>query len=124
MSRRAERVGNLVREEISMLLLREIQDPRIQWVTLTAVKMSLDLRQARVFFTIMGTEEERQRSLQGLKRIAHSVSRHLGKNLRLRYSPEVIFVYDEVEEQARRIDTLLDQIRKEGSDSTEEEGEV
>lgn len=103
-----------------MLLLREIRDPRIRWVTLTAVKMSPDLRQARVFFTVMGAEEEQRQSLQGLESAAPFISRHLGKNLRLRYQPEVIFTYDEVEEQAHKIDTLLDQIRKEELNSIEE----
>lgn len=121
MSRRAERVGGLIKEEVSMMLLREIKDPRIEWVTLTDVRMSNDLKQARLYFTVMGGERERDRSLEGLNSAAPFLSRHLGDRLHLRYRPKLIFLFDEVGENARRIEALLEKVRKTASSGEEED---
>lgn len=105
--RRAERVGEAVREAIAELLLREIKDPRIGMITLTAVEFSDDLRHARVYFTCIGDETTRRRSLSGLRSAAGFIKTQLTRRLHLRYAPELNFVFDTSVEGADRLASLL-----------------
>jgi ribosome-binding factor A len=106
-SRRAERVGEGIREVIADLLTREIKDPRIGMVTLTTVEVSPDLRHARVYFSCLGDEAARQRTLAGLNSAARFIKGQLAKRLRLRYAAEIVFVLDPSVEHADRIAALL-----------------
>ena len=105
--RRADRVADLVRAAVAELILRDLKDPRIGLVTLTQVDMTDDLRHARVFFSVVGTDEERQRSLSGLQSAAGFIRRELGRRLELRYAPEVQFRLDPIPERAQRVAELL-----------------
>ena len=105
--RRAERVGQAVREAIADMLLRDIKDPRIGMITLTAVEFSDDLRHARVYFTCIGDQATRQRSLSGLRSAAGFIRAQLTRRLKLRYAPEIDFVFDASVEGADRVATLL-----------------
>ena len=105
--RRAERVGEAVREAIADMLLREIKDPRIGMITLTAVEFSDDLRHARVYFTCMGDEASRRRSLSGLRSAAGFIKTQLTRRLHLRYAPDIEFVFDASVEGAERLANLL-----------------
>jgi ribosome-binding factor A len=105
--RRADRVADLVRAAVAELLLRELKDPRIGMVTLTQVTMSDDLRHARIFFSVVGSEETRQRSLAGLQSAAGFIRREVGRRLQLRYAPEITFRLDPVPERAQRLSALL-----------------
>lgn len=106
-SRRVERVGEAIREVIAELLVREIKDPRVGMVTLTTVEVSPDLRHARVYFSCLGDEGARERTLAGLNSAARFIKGQVTKRLRLRYAPEVVFVSDPTVEQADRIAALL-----------------
>ena len=109
--KRADRVGDLVRRELSRLLLREVKDPRVREVTVTAVEMSADLRHARVRFTApagSGAAEEGLRSAAGFLR------GELGRALRLRYAPDLTFEVDESVERSLHVAALLRQIASEG----------
>ncbi|MBW2056026.1 MAG: 30S ribosome-binding factor RbfA [Deltaproteobacteria bacterium] len=119
--KRAERVGDLIRREISEMLIRGIKDPRIGLVTITRVRISDDLRVAKVYFSVMGGEEERERNLQGLESARGFIKREMGKRVRLRYVPEIVFRYDPSLEYADHIDRLIKEIRKE-EDVCQEEG--
>jgi len=112
--RRVDRIEEQLRIELSEILSMEVQDPRVRLVTVTHVKVSPDLRHARVFVSSLGGPEERKKILQGL-RSAAGYSRHsLGKRLHhLRRTPELTFDYDETIEKESRIEKLLDQIRTE-----------
>jgi ribosome-binding factor A len=105
--RRADRVSDEVRAAIADLLLRELKDPRIGMVTLTAVEMSADLRHARVFFSVIGDAPARERSLAGLRSAAGFIRREVGRRLQLRFAPEISFELDPGPERAQRLATLL-----------------
>lgn len=105
--RRAERVGDLIRREISQMLIRGIKDPRVREVTITRVNLSDDLRLAKVFFSVMGSEDERDRTMEGLNSAKGFIKREMGKRIHLRYMPEIVFKFDSSVEYADHIDRLL-----------------
>ena len=107
---RSDRVGDLLIEVISDVLRRQIRDPRIASVTLTQAKVSKDLKHAQVYFNILGGGT-RDEVLAGLKSATSFIRGRLGRELKLRYVPAVEFVYDDREDEARKIDLLLDQIK-------------
>ena len=111
--RRPERVADILREEISQIVGYELEDPRVTGVTVTDVRVSENLRAARVFVTIVGTEEEHKLALQALRHAAPFVRKQLGLALNLPRTPEIYFVRDRVEEEGERVDKLLDQIERE-----------
>lgn len=103
-----------MRIELSEIIEREIQDPRVGLTTVTGVKVSPDLRHARVFVTVLGDEAQRKKALEGLRSAASFVRRSLSKRLHhMRRIPEVTFDYDELVEKGIRIEELLDQIKQE-----------
>jgi len=110
--RRVDRIEEQLRIELSQILEREVQDPRVRLVTVTHVKVSPDLRHARVLVSSLGGNEERKRVLQGLKSAAGYARRSLGQRLHhLRRIPELTFDYDDALERETRIEQLLDQIK-------------
>ena len=113
--RRVDRIEEQLRIEISEIIEREIQDPRVHFVTTTRVKVTPDLGHARVFFTVLGTGDERKKALQGLRSAAHFVKRSLAKRLHhLRRIPDLIFEYDETVEKDLRLEELLEKISSDG----------
>jgi ribosome-binding factor A len=113
--RRADRVEDLVRRELSRLFLREIKDPRLGQVVVTKVEMSADLRHARVFFTgAPGADHAAE--LAGLQRSAGFLRGQLGRCLRLRYAPELVFEVDDSVDRSLHIAALLKQVAAEGHD--------
>jgi ribosome-binding factor A len=111
-SRRSERVAEGIREEVARFLSTEAKDPRIQGlVTVTAVDVTPDLRTARVFVSVMGTEAEKQSTFEGLDSLAGYLRGSLGRILRLRFAPELSFRLDPSVEHAARIETLLARIK-------------
>lgn len=114
-SPRAQRVGESIHKEISALLVKGLKDPRIGFVTITAVKMTPDLHLARVYFTVMGDEKARKASAAGLNSSAPFLRREIGKLLRMRYAPDLLFEYDNSIDYGNRIEALMRQIHT-GSD--------
>ncbi|MGE5816603.1 MAG: 30S ribosome-binding factor RbfA [Deltaproteobacteria bacterium] len=108
---RADRVGDLLVELISDLLRKEIRDPRINAVTVTGVKVSKDLRHARVYFSLLGRQEDRKTVSAGLKSATGFIRSKVAKQLNLRFVPTLEFFYDESEDEAQRIDDLLNQVK-------------
>jgi ribosome-binding factor A len=106
-ARRADRVADSVRAAVAELLLRELKDPRVGLVTITGVDMSDDLKHARVFFSVVGDETVRRRSLEGLQSAAGFLRREVGRRLQLRYAPELTFRLDSTPERAQRVTDLL-----------------
>jgi ribosome-binding factor A len=111
--RRPERVADTLREEIIQIVGYELEDPRVAMVTVTDVKLSDDLRDASVYVTIAGDEQESLTAMKALRHAAPYVRRQLGFALSLRHTPELHFVRDTVEEQGARVDELLHQIEQE-----------
>jgi ribosome-binding factor A len=110
---RSDRVGDLLVELISQLLTKEVNDPRIGPVTLTGAKVSKDLRHARIFFTLLAGKEGEGEVLSGLKSATGFIRAKIAKELKLRFVPTIEFVYDDTQDQARRIEDLLQQVKKE-----------
>jgi ribosome-binding factor A len=111
--RRPEKLAQSIREEVSQIVGFELEDPRVERVTVTDVRVTENLREARVFVLAEGTEEERQEALKALHHAAPYVRRQLGAALNLRYTPEIHFVRDTVEESATRVEELLAQVVRE-----------
>jgi ribosome-binding factor A len=112
--RRIDRIEEQLRIELSEIIEREIQDPRIGLTTVTAVKVSPDLRHARIFVTVLGDDAQRKKALEGLRSATSFVRRSLSKRLHhMRRIPELSFDYDESVEKGIRIEELLDQIKQE-----------
>ncbi len=109
MTRRTERINDLLREEISDLLRREVKDPRIGGlVSITEVEVSPDLRNARVYVSVLGTDEETSSTLEALKAASHFLQRGIGKRLSLRRTPKLEFLADTTMAEGSRIMSLLD----------------
>jgi len=104
---RAERVGDLIREELSELFLRAVKDPRVGMVTITGVTVSADLRSARVYVVSRAGEGAEDQTLAGLRAASGFLRGELGRRLRLRVIPELTFVGDPSLDRAMRIATLL-----------------
>jgi ribosome-binding factor A len=111
--RRPERVADTLREEITQIVGYELEDPRVAMVTVTDVKLSDDLRDASVYVTIAGDEQESLTAMKALRHAAPYVRRQLGFALSLRHTPELHFVRDIVEEQGSRVDELLHKLEQE-----------
>ncbi|HEX9453916.1 MAG TPA: 30S ribosome-binding factor RbfA [Candidatus Binatia bacterium] len=109
---RSDRVGDLILEVVAELLRKDIRDPRVQAVTLTAVKVSKDLRHARVYFNLLGGQTDCDDVLAGLKSATGFIRAKVGKQLKLRFVPELEFTYDDTEDEAQRIDKLLKQVKE------------
>jgi ribosome-binding factor A len=109
---RPERIADTLREEIAQIVGYELEDPRLAMVTVTDVRVADDLRDASVFVTVEGDEEEHVKALRALQHAAPYVRKQLGFALNLRHTPALHFVRDTVEEQATRVDALLRGIEK------------
>jgi len=110
-NRRLERLGGLFREELSELLLREVNDPRLaRLVSITRVVISSDLRHARVDVSVMGGEEDKVSALEGLTAAAPFLRRKLNNRVSLRRIPELSFRRDDSLEQGAHVSDLLKQI--------------
>jgi ribosome-binding factor A len=112
MTRRTEQVGDLIKEELSQLLEREVKDPQVGFVTLTDVEVTADLRIARVYFSVLGDEQAMQESLAALERGKGFLRRELSQRLDIRYVPELHFVLDRSIERGQRIANLLRQAQR------------
>lgn len=110
--KRSDRVGDLLLELISELLAKEVSDPRIGSVTLTGTEVSKDLRHARIYFTLLGAAEKKAEVLAGLKSATGFIRAKVARELKLRFVPTIEFVYDESQDEARRIDELLNQVKQ------------
>ena len=112
---RSDRVGDLLIELISELISREIRDPRVRGVTITAVKVTKDLKHARVYFNLLGGGANRDSALAGLRSAGGFIRSRVGKEINLRFVPAIEFFYDETEDQAQRIDDLLKKVKEPSS---------
>ncbi len=109
---RSDRVSGLIQQEMAALLRKDISDPCIAGATITAVKVSADLRNAKVYFTVTGTAEAVQAALRGFERAHGFIKRELAQRLGLRFMPELRFFYDDSIDRGVRIDQLLKMVKE------------
>jgi len=112
-NRRVNRAASLIRDEISAIV-RELKDPRIKFVTVTGIDLSPDLRYAKVYVSVLGSQSERKETLAGLNSANGFIRSQLWARLRIRYIPELTFRYDDSVERGARIGQLIDRTGPDG----------
>lgn len=110
---RVEKLQELIKQEVGKMLLTDLKDPRIGFVTVTHVDVTGDLREAKIFVSIMGNEEQVKDSWQGLQSSIGFIRREIGKRIRLRFTPTIAFALDTSLDYSEHIQKLLLQIEKE-----------
>ena len=110
---RQEKLGELIAAELSDLLRTRVKDPRVGFASITHVEVSGDLRHAKVFVSIMGSQEDRAASMKGLRNAAGFLRHELATRLVLRYMPEIVFKLDTSIEEGARILALINQVEQE-----------
>ena len=113
MGNRQKRLGELFKQEISELITRKIKDPRVGFVSITSVDLSPDLRNAKIYISVFGSEKEKKSSLAGLNSATSFIKRELGRRLRLKYMPDIAIFYDESIEKGAHISAIIDSVIKE-----------
>ncbi|MGK2962806.1 MAG: 30S ribosome-binding factor RbfA [Gemmatimonadaceae bacterium] len=117
-NRRADRVAEAIREEIATFLAESVKDPRVVgFVTVTGVDLTSDLRHAKVFVSVMGSEPEKEATFEGLASTASHLRSRVGRALRLRVAPEIQFREDDSVQRAARIESLLAGIKTESDEA-------
>ncbi len=109
-SRRCQRVENLLKEEISDIIENGLKDRSIGLVTLTEVKVTPDLRYAKVYFSVLGDAAQHRAAIKGLQRARSWVQAQLGRRIKLKYTPQISFVFDDSIEYGTHILDLLHQV--------------
>ena len=109
---RMRRVDEARREVLSGAITSELKDPRVGFVTVTSVHTTPDLRQARVYVSVLGADSVRRRSLDGLRSAHGYLQRRVADELHLKHTPTLDFVYDDTLDRAQRIDELLEREAK------------
>ncbi|WP_232697174.1 30S ribosome-binding factor RbfA [Brevibacillus daliensis] len=107
---RMSRVSEEIKKELSILLQREMKDPRIGFVTVTDVEVTSDLQQAKIFVSIFGDEAKREESLKGLQKAKGFLRTELGRRIKLRHVPELLFKVDASIDYGSKIDNILRKI--------------
>lgn len=115
---RASRVGDQIRAELAELLAREVHDPGIGFLTITRVKVSPDLQQARVFYTTLGDDKARKDSARALQRATPFLKRHVGRRLQLKRVPELTWMFDDSIEKTDRIERILQGLHSESAEAS------
>ncbi|HEY5526127.1 MAG TPA: 30S ribosome-binding factor RbfA [Candidatus Anoxymicrobiaceae bacterium] len=125
MSRRLNKVEEACKEVLSEVLQREVKDPRVGFVTITSVKVSPDLRHAKVYVSVLGTREDTERSFEGLESSKGYMRSELGKHLRIKYLPEIEIVKDDVSEEALHLAEVFRRVEADMEESGDgEDGPV
>lgn len=107
---RVGRVGEQIKKELSLILQTEFKDPRLGFVTVTGVDVTNDLSQARVYLSVLGSEDEKVETLEALAKGTGFLRSEIGRRIRLRHVPELLFKLDPSVEYGSRIEQLLQQI--------------
>ncbi|MCF6137151.1 30S ribosome-binding factor RbfA [Pseudalkalibacillus berkeleyi] len=107
---RANRVAEQMKKELGEIIGQKIKDPRVGFVTVTAVEVTGDLQQATIFISVFGDDDEKANTLAGLAKATGFIRSEIGKRIRLRKTPEILFQFDHSIEYGNRIETLLGEI--------------
>jgi ribosome-binding factor A len=109
---RAKQVGEQMKKELSDIISRKIKDPRVGFVTVTDVEVTGDLQQAKVFISVLGDDKQKEESLIGLTKAKGFIRSEIGRRIRLRKTPEILFEFDESIDYGNHIETLIHQLHK------------
>lgn len=111
---RQQRVQEALKREISLIIHDELKDPRLGFITITRVEVTKDFRQAKVFYSVLGGEQDHKKSKQALDSSLGFIRRLVGQRVRLKFTPELYFREDRTSEYSVRIQTILDEINDAG----------
>ena len=101
-----------IQQEVSLMISRDMKDRRVGFVTVTGVRLTPDLRHARIFISMMGSEVEKEESLEALNHATGWVRHELGQRIRMKFIPEIVFQMDTSQEYGDHIDRLIDEIHE------------
>ena len=114
--KRADRVADLILKELAEVLMRRVKDPRLAEITLTKVDVSPDLRNAKVYYSLLGDDQKKDEVAGGLESARGFVKRELGKRLHLRRIPDIVFYFDASLEHGSHIEQLLTELEEPGQE--------
>lgn len=120
-TRRAERLSEFIKQEVSKIILYKVKDPRLSFITVTEVDISADLKNVKVYVSVLGNESERKNTLCGLDHAKGFIQTELGSCLRIKYTPHLKFCMDELTEKRNRILKIIDEAVR-GSSVIEKNG--
>lgn len=109
--KRSIRVAEVLKREISKIIIEDIKDPNINLVTISEVKISDDLRFSKIYFTVIGDREQRKKATEALDRATKFIRNSIGRRIELRYVPELKFYYDPLSEYVENIESLFLKIK-------------
>ncbi len=112
MAQRSDRVAALIREVVSDLIMTRLKDPRIGFASVVRVSVNRDLSQAKVYISVLGTEEEKEKTIEGLKSAQGLIRSEVSKALGIRHAPEIEFILDDSIEYSMHISKLLSEIEE------------
>ena len=110
---RVRKIQEFIKQEVGQMLLRDLKDPRLGFVTITGVKVTGDLRQAKIFVSLFGSDADKKSSLEALNKAKGYIRREIGQRLKIYYTPEISFEEDTSLDYGMHIDSLLRDIHKE-----------
>lgn len=111
---RVGRVGEQIKKELGQMLQTELKDPRIGFVTVTGVEVTNDLSLAKVYLSVLGSDQEKEDTLKAIAGASGFIRSEIGRRIRLRHTPELVFKFDESIEYGSRIEQLLQQLNNGG----------
>ncbi|MCL5289948.1 MAG: 30S ribosome-binding factor RbfA [Bacillota bacterium] len=120
MSHRPERIAEAIKKEAADLLRSEIKDPRVGFVTITGVEVTKDLSFAKIFISVMGSEDQRAETLNVLQKAAGYMRSEIGRRIKVRHAPEIIFKLDTSLDHGTRIMEILHEINRQEEKTTHE----
>ena len=118
-AQRSERVQEALRQEISRIVHGELKDPRLGFITITSVQLTRDLRYAKVYFSVLGEAKDNSLALKGLNSAKGYIKGLIADRIKLRFTPEIDFRIDEFFDEAKKIRSVLDILKQEGSEKDE-----
>jgi len=110
---RVKRVEAALKDEVSRIIHDDLKDPRLGFITVTRVKLTPDLRSARIYYSVLGDEKSKKSTKIGLKQAKGYIRKLIGQRLKLRFTPEIAFDMDDTSEYVQKIEDIIDKIHKE-----------
>lgn len=115
--KRSVRVADAMKNELSILLLQKVRDPKLANVSISRIKLTDDLKNAQIFYTVLGSEKDIRNAGKGLERAKGFIRTHLAKTLNMRHTPSLRFTYDDKADKVREIENLFQEIENERRNS-------
>ena len=110
---RIDKINQMIKREVGEIVLKEIKDPRLEFVTITEVVVTKDLQHAKIYYSVLGNKDQAQKTQEGLSSARGFIRKLIGQRVRMRYTPEVEFIFDPTIEYSARIEAALEEIHHE-----------